>query len=304
MTTTTAGPSLAPPGPALGKLRTFLEAIKFEHTIFALPFAYTGMLLAAGGLPTLAQFVWITVAMAAARTFAMALNRLIDREIDARNPRTAIRALPRRLMSAAEMGGYTALAAVILIFAAWQLNPLCLVLLPGAVILLTGYSYTKRFTWLCHIVLGFSIGLAPLGAWTGVTGTLDPRSFLLGLAVMTWIAGFDVLYACQDIEFDRTNGLHSIPARFGIRAALQWSTALHVLTVAALVAAGLVLGLGIVYWIGVAIAVALIIYEHGLLKPDDLSKLDMAFFNVNGYIAVVLFVATAGDLALRWALSR
>ena len=294
----------APPRGPLGKLRTFLEAIKFEHTVFALPFAYLGMLLAAGGAPTLAQFFWITVAMGAARTLAMALNRLIDREIDARNPRTAGRALPRRLISAPEMALFAALAGVVLVVAAWQLNPLCLQLLPGAVIVLVGYSYTKRFTWMSHAVLGLADALAPIGGWIAVTGSLAPEALLLGFAVGIWIAGFDVLYACQDVAFDRANGLHSIPARFGIPVALNVAKAAHVLTVLALVLLGISLGLGVLYWAGVAAAAGLLIYEHSLLKPDDLSRLDMAFFNINGYIAVVLFLATAGDLALTWLLAR
>jgi 4-hydroxybenzoate polyprenyltransferase len=284
------------------KLSVFLEAIKFEHTIFALPFAYVGMLLASsattGGAPTVPQVFWITIAMAAARTLAMALNRLIDREIDARNPRTANRALPRRLLSPREMGLYACIAAAVLAVAAWQLNPLCLALMPGAVIVLTAYSYSKRFTWLCHLVLGFAIGLAPIGAWSAITATVDPRSLILGLAVCTWIAGFDLLYACQDVAIDRQEGLHSVPARFGIAATLLASGALHVATLAALVWIGAVVGLGIVYWIGVVVAAALLVYEHSLLRPNDLSRLDMAFFNVNGYIAMVLLVAVAGDLAL------
>ena len=288
----------APPRGPLGKVRTFLEAIKFEHTVFALPFAYLGMLLAAGGAPTLAQFFWITVAMGAARTLAMALNRLIDREIDARNPRTAGRALPRRLMSAPEMALFAAAAGVVLVVAAWQLNPLCLQLLPGAVVVLVGYSYTKRFTWLSHAVLGLADALAPIGGWIAVTGALAPEALLLGFAVGVWIAGFDVLYACQDVAFDRANGLHSIPARFGVPAALNVAKVAHVLTVLALVLLGVSAGLGAVYWIGVVVAAGLLIYEHSLLRPDDLSRLDMAFFNVNGYIAVVLLLATAGDLAL------
>jgi 4-hydroxybenzoate polyprenyltransferase len=285
-----------------GKVRVFLEAIKFEHTIFALPFAYLGMLLAAGGAPTLPQFIWITVAMASARTLAMALNRLIDRELDARNPRTANRALPRRLLSAGEMGGFALASGLILTLAAWQLNPLCLELLPGAVVILVGYSYTKRFTWLCHAVLGIADGLAPVGAWVAVSGTISPVALLLGFAVAAWIGGFDLLYACQDVAIDRAQGLHSVPARFGIRAALNGAKVAHVLTVLALVGVGVALGLGVVYWIGVIAAAGLLIYEHSLLKPDDLSRLDMAFFNVNGYIAVILFLATAGDLALRWLL--
>jgi 4-hydroxybenzoate polyprenyltransferase len=285
----------------VSKVATFLEAIKFEHTIFALPFAYVGMLLAAGGAPDAWHVVWITVAMASARTFAMALNRLIDREIDSRNPRTAGRALPRGLLSAREMTGYAVLSAMVLALAAWQLNPLCLALMPGAVVLLTAYSYTKRFTWLCHGVLGAAIGLAPVGAWTAVTGSVDPRSLVLWLAVGTWIAGFDVLYACQDVAIDRAEGLHSVPARFGIGAALLSSTALHVVTVGALVWIGVATGLGLVYWLGVAVAAALLVYEHSLLRPNDLSRLNLAFFIVNGYIAFVLLAAVVGDMALRAA---
>ena len=283
----------------MSKVGTFLEAIKFEHTIFALPFAYVGMLLAAGGAPAPWQVVWITVAMAAARTFAMALNRLIDREIDARNPRTEGRALPRGLLSSREMAAYAALAGAVLAVASWQLNPLCLALMPGAVVLLAGYSYTKRFTWLCHGALGAAIGLAPVGAWTAVSGVADARSLILWLAVASWIAGFDLLYACQDVDVDRAQGLHSVPARFGVGVTLWSSAALHVLTVAALTWIGLVMGLGVVYWLGVAVAAALLVYEHSLLRPNDLSRLNLAFFNVNGYIALVLLAAVVGDVALR-----
>ncbi len=298
------GAPLGAPRSLLGlrKLRLFLEAIKFEHTIFALPFAYLGMLLAARGVPAPRQLIWITVAMASARTLAMALNRLIDREIDARNPRTANRALPRRLLSAGEMATFAAVSAVVLAIAAWQLNPLCVQLLPGAVIVLAGYSYTKRFTWLSHAVLGIADACAPVGAWAAVTGFIPPPAVLLGFAVATWIGGFDLLYACQDVEFDRAEGLHSVPARFGVAAALRAAKVAHALTVAALVAAGVLLGLGAIYWLGVLAAAALLVYEHSLLAPHDLSRLDLAFFNVNGYIAVILFLATAGDLALRWLL--
>ena len=301
MTTAAAAAPARPRGLA-AKLQVFLEAIKFEHTIFALPFAYLGMLLAARGAPTLSQFVWITVAMGSARTLAMALNRLIDREIDARNPRTANRALPRRLLSAAEMGGFALVSAAVLAVAAWQLNPLCLKLLPGAVVILVAYSYTKRFTWLCHAVLGIADGLAPVGAWAAVTGSVPLESLLLGFAVATWIGGFDLLYACQDVEIDRREGLYSVPAQFGIAASLAAAKVAHVFTVLTLVLVGVILGLGAVYYTGVVAAAALLVYEHSLLKPNDLSRLDMAFFNVNGYIAVILFVATAGDLALRWLL--
>ena len=282
------------------RVATFLEAIKFEHTIFALPFAYVGMLLAADGAPALGKIFWITVAMAGARTLAMALNRLIDREIDARNPRTANRALPRGHLAPSEMAGYALVAAAVLGIAAWRLNPLCLVLMPGAVVLLVGYSYTKRFTWLCHLALGAAIGLAPVGAWVAVTGTVDPRSLILWLAVGTWIAGFDVLYACQDVEVDRAQHLYSIPARFGVGAALGISAALHVVTVAALVWAGTLTGLGAAYWLAVGVAAVLLVYEHNLLRPHDLSRLNLAFFNVNGYIALVLLAGVVGDFVPRW----
>src|SRR5581483_7668844 len=260
-----------PAGPGLRKLRLFLEAIKFEHTIFALPFAYLGMLLAARGMPTPHQLLWITVAMASARTLAMALNRLIDREIDARNPRTANRALPRRLLSAGEMATFAAISAVVLAIAAWQLNPLCLQLLPGAVIVLVGYSYTKRFTWLSHAVLGIADACAPVGAWAAVVGFIPLPAVLLGFAVATWIGGFDLLYACQDVDFDRAAGLHSVPARFGVAAALRAAKVAHALTVGALVAVGVLLGLGAVYWLGVIVAAALLVYEHSLLAAHDLS---------------------------------
>jgi 4-hydroxybenzoate polyprenyltransferase len=202
------------------------------------------------------------------------------------------------------MGGYAALSAAVLALAAWQLNPLCVQLLPGAVVILVGYSYTKRFTWLSHAVLGIADALAPVGAWAGVTATVPPEALVLGLAVAAWIAGFDLLYACQDVEFDRAHGLYSVPARFGVAAALGWAKLLHVVTIGALAAVGVALGLGPVYWLGVLAAAGLLVYEHSLLRPDDLSRLDVAFFNVNGYIAVILFLAAAGDLALAWFLGR
>ena len=230
---------------------------------------------------------------------AMALNRVIDREHDAANPRTAARAVPRGLLRARDMWLASGISLVVLTVAAWQLNPLCLVLLPGAVVVLGVYSYTKRFTWLSHAVLGVADGLAPIGAWVGVTGELSWPPLVLGLAVAVWIAGFDLLYACQDIAFDQSAGLYSFPARFGVRATLWTSGVLHVATVALLALVGVVLGLGLPYWLGVLGAAGLLIYEHSLLRPNDLSRLDMAFFNVNGYIAVLLFVATGADLAVR-----
>lgn len=281
------------------KLRIFLDAIKFEHTVFALPFAYLGMLLAAEGLPSGHQFIWITVAMGAARTMAMALNRVIDSDIDAANPRTADRALPRGLLTTGDLWMAAGVSGIVLTIAAWQLNPLCLVLLPGAVIVLGMYSFTKRFTWLSHLVLGLADGLAPIGAWVAVTGTLSPTPLLLGLAVAVWIAGFDLLYACQDIQFDQETGLSSFPARFGISPTLWVSGVLHVATIGLLVLVGVELALGLPYWLGVVGASGLLAYEHSLLRPNDLSRLDMAFFNINGYIALLLLAATAADIAIR-----
>jgi 4-hydroxybenzoate polyprenyltransferase len=277
-----------------------LDMVRFEHTIFALPFAYLGMLLAANyppteagfRLPTFPQFFWITIAMAAARTFAFAVNRYADRHYDARNPRTAGRPIPTGRLSAGATLGYGVAALAVLIFAAWQLNELALKLAPGAVALLVGYSYTKRFTWLSHWVLGATDGLAPAGAWVGVRAAVDPPAWLLWLAVTFWIAGFDLIYACQDTEFDRREGLHSVPARFGNAAALRLAQVNHVLTVVLLAAVGSIMALGWVYWLGLAVVAALLVYEHSLVSPTDLSRVNLAFFNINGYIAVTIFAAT------------
>jgi len=280
------------------RLRTFLHMIRFEHTIFALPFAYMGMVLAWGSWDAAnwPDFLWITVAMAAARTAAMAMNRYIDRTIDAGNPRTANRPIQQGTIAANTVLLWALLALVVLGLAAWMLNPLTFLLFPGAVLFLVGYAYTKRFTWLCHYILGFTDGLAPAGAWVAVRGSLftagDLPAWLLLGAVTLWIGGFDVLYACQDIEFDRRNGLHSIPARYGIPAALRVAAASHVLTVMLMAALAFVAGLGWPYWIGLVIMAVLLTYEHSLIHPDDLSKLNIAFFNVNGYISVTIFVAT------------
>src|SRR5579885_1838531 len=285
------------PEGAGGKLRVFLEAIKFEHTIFALPFAYLGMVLAARaqhGWPGLDKLIWITLAMAGARTLAMTLNRLIDARSDALNPRTANRALPRKLLSTGEMAFFAVLSALVLAFSAWQLNPLCFALTPVALVFLVGYSYTKRFTWLCHLALGLTDGIAPIGGWLAVNPTISVANllppFLLGLAVAAWVGGFDLIYACQDIAFDRAHGLYSIPSRFGPMRALQISEMAHGASVGLLAAVGAQLGLGWPFWIGVAVAAWLLIWEHRLVHPDDFSQLDVAFFNMNGYIAVSVFV--------------
>jgi 4-hydroxybenzoate polyprenyltransferase len=278
------------------QIRAFLDLIKFEHTIFALPFAYLGMVLAATGLPTFHQFFWITVAMAAARTLGMSFNRLADRHIDARNPRTANRPIQTGQISVRAVTIGVIASLIVLTIAAWQLGPLTLQLLPGAILCLLGYAYTKRFTWLSHFMLGFTDGLAPLGAWAAVRSSLftiaDLPAWLLLFTVTFWIAGFDLIYACQDTEFDRKEKLHSIPAKWGNAVALRVAQICHVITVGLLGSIGLVMNLGLVYLIGVIIAAALLIYEHSLVKPNDLSKVNLAFFNVNGYISVTIFVAT------------
>lgn len=282
--------------PAAGVVRHFLDAIKVEHTIFALPFAYLGMVLAARGWPGWHAVLWITVAMAAARTAAMAANRVIDRHLDARNPRTAGRHLPRGLLGPRPMAGAAAGAAAVFLIAAWQLGPLCLALAPVALVFLIGYSYTKRFTWASHFVLGVTDGAAAAGAWIAVRGAMDAPAWLLWLAVTVWIAGFDLLYACQDVEVDRREGLCAVPARFGIPAALRAARACHVLTALALLGVGLATGLGAGYWIGWLVVTGLLAYEHSLVSADDLSRLDVAFFNVNGYISVVTFLAVVAGL--------
>ncbi|MBI5305207.1 MAG: UbiA family prenyltransferase [Chloroflexi bacterium] len=273
------------------QLKILLDNIRFEHTIFALPFAYLGMVLAANGLPTLAQFVWITLAMASARTLAMSLNRLIDRELDARNPRTLNRPLPRGLISPRAVIAISFVAFGVFEFSAWQLNTTCLVLSPLALIFLVGYHYTKRFTWLCHWVLGFTDGIAAAGGWVAVRGSLDPLALLLWFVVIVWMAGFDLIYACQDVAVDQREGLYSVPARFGIPTALILARVHHTITVLALAAVGIIANLGILFWLGVLVVAALLAYENAIVKPNDLSRLDLAFFNVNGYISVIVFLS-------------
>jgi len=273
------------------QVKILLDNIKFEHTIFALPFAYLGMVLAANGLPSLAQFVWITVAMVAARTLAMSLNRLIDRELDARNPRTLNRPLPRGQISPRAVAAISLVAFSVFEFAAWQLNWLCFGLSPLALIFLVGYHYTKRFTWLCHWVLGFTDGIAAAGGWVAVRGTLDPLALLVWFVVIVWMAGFDLIYACQDVEVDRREGLQSFPARFGISAALTLARVMHGVTVFALAIVGMVANLGIIFWLGVLVVAALLAYENAIVKPNDLSRVNLAFFNVNGYISVIVFLS-------------
>lgn len=278
---------------SLSRFRAFLELIKFEHTLFALPFAYMGMVLAAGGLPGLHTFVWITIAMAAARTLGMGANRLADRWIDARNPRTANRPLVTGAISPATAWAGTLTASLILALAAYQLGPLTFRLLPGAYAFLILYPFTKRLTVFSHLLLGMTDALAPLGAWAAVRGTLtqptDVPAWLLFVVVTLWIGGFDLIYAIQDIDVDRRDGLHSVPALYGVRTALRLSAVTHALMTLLLAA---LLPLGWPYALGFGLTVALLAYEHALVRPEDLSRLNLAFFNVNGVISLTLFAGT------------
>ena len=282
----------------LRHLGVVLEMIKVEHTLFALPFAFLGMVLAAEGWPAWRTVGWIVVAMVGARSAAMGFNRLVDREIDARNPRTAGRALPAGRVSPGFVAAFVAASVAVFVLAAWRLNPLTLALAPVALAVLLGYSYTKRFTSASHLVLGLALGGAPLGAWIAVRGEVAPTPFLLAAVVLLWVAGFDVLYALQDREFDRQRGLRSIPALVGETAALWISGLLHVAMLGLLLLLPRVYppGLGGWYGAGVAGCVALLAYQHWVVRPGDLSRLDAAFFSANGVLAAWLFTLTLVDV--------
>ncbi len=287
----------------LSQAATVLEAIKFQHSVFALPFAMTAALLALRDHPLepgeLAfKMAWIVVAMVAARSSAMAFNRLADAAIDARNPRTARRALPAGLLSAKFTLAFVAASAAVLIFAASQLNALAFKLSPLALAVILGYSFTKRFTALSHLALGAALGIAPAAAWIAIRGTLDPAILLLCGGVMLWTAGFDIIYSCQDIEFDRTEGLHSIPARLGIARGLVISRAFHSGMVALLLAVWHHLALGPLALAGIAAVAALLVYEQSLVKANDLSRVNAAFFAVNGWVSVLFFGFWAADILL------
>jgi 4-hydroxybenzoate polyprenyltransferase len=285
--------------PLVHNLRTTLEMIKWEHSIFALPFALCGAMLAAGGWPTAHQLAWIIVAMVAARSAAMAFNRVADAAIDAANPRTRTRALPAGTLTPAFVTTFVVVSSAIFLLAASQLNHLSLILSPVALAVLLLYSYTKRFTRWSHLVLGFALGIAPAAAWIAVRGSLDPRILLLTAAVTFWVGGFDVLYACQDYEFDRDSNLHSIPRYLGIRRALMVARLFHIAMLLLLIALILTFGLGKLALAGVIVVALLLLYEHSLVHPNDLSKLNAAFFTMNGVISVVFFLFVAGDLLLR-----
>jgi 4-hydroxybenzoate polyprenyltransferase len=273
--------------------------IKFQHTLFALPFAFTGAILAAGGLPSLRQIGWILGAMVGARSAAMIFNRIADLDFDRRNPRTAARPLVTGELGLGFAWSALALSVALFFLSASRLNRLTFVLAGPAILLVLSYSYAKRLSWLTHLHLGASLGLAPLGAWIAVRGTVGPAPLLLAAAVTLWVAGFDVIYSCQDVVFDARERLHSAPRRFGVARALVVSSVLHALAVLAFLLLPLLLPLGLPYLAGVAGTAALLVYEHRLVKADDLSRVNQAFFTVNGCVSFLILAATAADLALR-----
>lgn len=282
-----------------GKVKIYLEMIKFQHSIFALPFAYLGAFLARMRVPELVTLFWITLAMVGARSFAMAVNRLIDREIDRRNPRTSSRALPQGLLSASNVVMFSFFSLAVFLLAVYHLAPVCRYLWPAVVIPFVIYPYTKRFTWLSHFVLGFCLGLAPVGAWIAVTNTLSLEPLIIGVAVLLWVAGFDIFYAIQDMDFDIRQKLHSIPSRFGISTSLTLTKILHFTAVALLVWLGLRLEMGIFYFAGVAAAALLLAYENSIIKANDLSRLNVAFFTMNGIVSIVMFCFVAMEIFFR-----
>jgi 4-hydroxybenzoate polyprenyltransferase len=282
--------------PLLQNLRVTLEMIKWEHSIFALPFALCGAMLAAGGWPAWHQLAWIMVAMVSARSAAMAFNRVADAAIDAANPRTRTRALPAGALTPSFVATFVVLSCAVFVLAASRLNHLTLILSPLALAIVLLYSYTKRFTRWSHLVLGFALGIAPAAAWIAVRASLDPRILLLTAAVTFWVGGFDVLYACQDFDFDREAGLHSVPRYFGIRAALAIARLFHAIMLLLLIALVIAFGLGKLAIAGIVAVAILLAYEHSLVSTRDLSKLNAAFFTMNGVISVVFFVFVAADL--------
>ncbi len=288
-------PPSAPTGP-LVKIRTTLEMIKFEHSVFALPFALTGAMLAVRGWPTWRQLFWLIVAMVGARSAAMTFNRIADLKLDALNPRTKTRALVTGQLSLRFALGLAVVTCGLLVLAAYELHPLAFKLSPVALAVVLLYSYTKRFTWLSHFILGTCLGISPVAAWIALRGDLKPGVLLLGAAVVLWVAGFDIIYACQDIDFDRAQGLHSIPSRYGIAAGLYASAGLHVLMLVLLLVVARMESLGWAAFAGLAAVAALLAYEHALVRPSDLSRVNAAFFTVNGYISLLFFVTWAADV--------
>ena len=290
-------PKSSLPMSAIGSVIVFGRMIKLSHSVFALPFAMAGVVLAARNHGIEAQqLVWIVIAMVSARSAAMGFNRFADRVMDGKNPRTRDRALPKGQIAPRAVAVIIVACCALFVFSAYQLNELCLRLSPLALLVILTYSYFKRFTWATHLVLGLALGIAPVGAWIAVTGTFDPAMLWLSAAVLTWVAGFDIIYACQDYEFDVAQGVHSIPRRFGIRPALVAARLLHAATVVFLLTVQQVFDLHALYLFGTVLATGMLVYEHALVKPDDLSKIDVAFFNLNGLVSVVYFVFLLGDI--------
>lgn len=298
----TGNPRDKTPMSLLHDFKTTLDMIKFEHSVFALPFALIGALLAAGGLPGGLVLGWIVVAMVAARSTAMAFNRIADRKFDALNPRTKTRPLQTGKLGVPFATAFTVVSGAVFLFAASQLNTFSFVLSPFVLAILLGYSWTKRFTRWSHVILGFCLGLAPVGAWIAVRGALDWKPFLLCAAVTLWTAGFDIIYACQDVEFDQQSGLYSLPKSIGIRNALIVSSVFHGVMVGLLGGLALVFHLGGLTWLGIGIVAALLLYEHTLVKPSDLSRVNAAFFTVNGFIGILFLIAVSADVL--WWMKR
>ena len=282
----------------MNRVLLVLEMIKFEHTVFALPFAFLGAFLAAQGFPGWRVSGLVILAMVGARSCAMAFNRLVDVPYDAANPRTSGRALPRGLISRSFVAAFTVVSAVVFVLAAWMLNELAFYLSPIALLVVLAYSYTKRFTVLSHLFLGLSLGISPVGGWVAVRGALDIEPLILAAAVMFWVAGFDIIYACQDIEFDRRAGLYSLPARFGVKNSLRISALFHLVMVVLLVVVFAWSELTAVSWLGLFCVALALIYEHSLVKPNDLSRVNAAFFTINGIVSLALFVFVGIDLCL------
>jgi 4-hydroxybenzoate polyprenyltransferase len=276
----------------LGRIGLYGRMIKFSHSVFALPFAFSSAVLAAGSGISWRQVAWILVAMVGARSAAMGFNRLADQNLDARNPRTAARELPRGVLARGEVWLFVIASAATLVVAAAMLNPVCLVLSPGALLVIFGYSYTKRFTALSHVFLGLALALAPMGAWLAIRGRVEAPPVVLGLAVLFWVAGFDTIYACQDEAFDRAEGLHSLPVRLGTRRALVLARLFHVAALALLAGLYALVPMHPLYLVGVSAVAGLLVYEHSLVRADDLSRIDAAFFTVNGWISLGYFVVT------------
>ena len=282
----------------MGKVRTYLELVSFSHTVFALPFALLSMITAARGLPEYRVLLWILIAMVSARTSAMAFNRVADAKIDGKNPRTKDRHLPSGKVGILEVMFIVIISSALFIFSAYKLNKLCLVLSPVALLIILSYSYSKRFTYLNHFWLGLSLSIAPVGAWIAVRGEMALPPIVLGISVLFWVAGFDIIYSLQDYKFDKKSGLHSLVVKLGIKKALIASRILHLMTLVTLYIFSIISGLGIIFKIALVITAFLLLYEHSLVKPEDLTKINLAFFTLNGTISVILLLAGSIDISL------